>query len=573
MPQQESPLDTLAKMGDIRARNQQMQTAQLQQQALQQENQQRQIELDDSRKMSQAWMQAGGDLDKTAQLFAQMGGSPKGMMALQQQVMQMKEQKAKLSTAELQNLGAKNDQIESLLQPVLAESDPAKQKPLWDSALATAVQKGLLTADEATQHPYQGPDVAKQYATGLQTEKWVTAQAAKERGAAAQQQADTAKAADQRKQADEDLIHGVATLGVAQPKSQAEYQQLVGQLPPAAAQRILQAVPVLQFDPATSMDKIRRLGMTPEQQTQADQAAANAKETARHNAAEESQGTQRIGIEQKRTNLQEQQLGFDTNGGVSQTARMIAGGQIDPQTTRSMLRRSPGLIEQVKRADPNFDEANIDNRYETLKEFTNTSVGKAGGQALALNTLIHHADLFQRVGEALKNNSFRPGNALYNEVSTMFGGPAPTDAKLVARFLAGETGKVATGGVPAEGEINGILQSLSTNNSPDQLVNAGKTILQIAAGRATPLMEKVHQAKLDNQVQVIGDDARGILKRRGFDPNTMKPAGQGAPPLPATGLSQSDVGKVYMSPKTGKAMKITAVNPANPKQFKSEEVQ
>src|SRR5215471_15505566 len=153
----ESPLETLAQMGEIRARNQQTQAVAL-------ENQQRQQDLKDQQNLRQAWMESNGDLDQTAQNFAKRGGSPKAMMALQQQVTMMKEAKAKLSSAELDNQGKKNDQIESLLQPVIAETDPAKQGTLWSNALNTAVKGGLLSADEAAQHPYPGPDGVKQYA-------------------------------------------------------------------------------------------------------------------------------------------------------------------------------------------------------------------------------------------------------------------------------------------------------------------------------------------------------------------------------------------------------------------------
>ena len=52
--------------------------------------------------------------------------------------------------------------------------------------------------------------------------------------------------------------------------------------------------------------------------------------------------------------------------------------------------------------------------------------------------------------------------------------------------------------------------------------------------------------------------------------NTAPAAGAVAP-MPAT-LSAADVGKVYLS-KTGQKLKITAVNPANPKQFQSQTVQ
>ncbi len=218
----------------------------------------------------------------------------------------------------------------------------------------------------------------------------------------------------------------------------------------------------------------------------------------------------------------------------STTAGMIARGEVDPATTRTMLRRQPGLLSQVHTIDPGFDEVDIDKRYNTAKEFSSSSNTKAGGQVIALNTLIHHADLYLQTAEALKNGSFVPGNAVYNAVSSAFGSAPPTQANMVARFFAGETGKVATGGVPAEGEINGILQNLGTNASPDQIAGAGKSLLQIASGRMIPLQEKLKDAHLEKQFPVVGADATDILTRRGFDPATMKPVASGNIPTPAS---------------------------------------
>jgi hypothetical protein len=279
-----------------------------------------------------------------------------------------------------------------------------------------------------------------------------------------------------------------------------------------------------------AMKTLGRSALTAEQRTTADAAEATRQETASRDratqaneAAQRTQGQQRLGIEGAQLKINQERYGFDTNG-VSPAAQMAADGRMDPATLRSMLRSNPGLIGQIQRVDPNFDEGNMDNRFTALKEFGSTSISKAGGQALALNTLIHHADLYMQTAEALKNGSFRPGNAVYNAVANAFGAAPPTNAALVARFFASETGKVATGGVPAEGEINGILKNLGTDAGPDQIAGAGKTLLQIAAGRATPLIERAKEARIDNIVHVIGPDAQEILKRRGFDPNTMKPA-------------------------------------------------
>ncbi len=285
------------------------------------------------------------------------------------------------------------------------------------------------------------------------------------------------------------------------------------------------------FGDATNPKVIRMMGLDAKEAIQTGQKdvelarqASMQAETQRHNLQDESAARTRAGIEAGRLAVEKQRFGFESGGGISESAKMIAAGQMDPQTTRAILRTNQGLINQVRQIDPNFDEANIDKRFNTLKEFTNTSTGKAGGQALALNTLVHHADLYLKTAEALKNGTFRPGNAVYNSVAQAFGSAPPQDAAMVARFLAGETGKVATGGVPAEGEIKGILGNLSTSSSPDQIAGAAKTLLGIAAGRATPLMERVKDAGLENVVHVLGPDAQAILKQRGYNPSTMKPA-------------------------------------------------
>jgi hypothetical protein len=278
-----------------------------------------------------------------------------------------------------------------------------------------------------------------------------------------------------------------------------------------------------KFNPATDRAAINRIGMTPEEQTKADAEAATLSQTKTRDTQTALNENTRNRIAGGELNIK--QKTFDAQyGSAATTATAIAAGKIDPQTVRAELRKNPGLLNQVLAVDPKFDEGNIDNRYTALKEFGNTSVTKAGGQSLALNTMIHHADLYMEAGDAMKNFTFKPGNTAYNEISSMMGHAPPQNAAVIARFLAGETGKVATGGVPAEGEINGILKTLSTSSSPEQISDAGKTLLQVAAGRATPLMELAKKNKIDNIVQVLGPDAQSILKRRGFDPDTMKPA-------------------------------------------------
>lgn len=231
----------------------------------------------------------------------------------------------------------------------------------------------------------------------------------------------------------------------------------------------------------------------------------------------------------------------------------------EPLPTGRAANSGPGVLltNAVYQADPNYTPLLGQKRKTELQDFSQASLPHAGGQAVALNTMIHHADLYMEAGEALKNGTWRPGNAAYNAVAAAFGKAPPLQADLVARFFAGETGKVATGGVPGEGEVNGILQNLKNSNSPQQIADAGKTLLGIAAGRMVPLQERIADAKLENLAPpLLGPSAKAILVRRGFDPNTMQPVKAGAAPKFNVGDSVMYQGKLHkitaIDPKTGK---------------------
>ncbi len=376
--------------------------------------------------------------------------------------------------------------------------------------------------------------------------KFSEAQSSAQTAASRQLSAQTGQTRETRESGQQAYTQAAGALATNPPPSTEAYQQFVDSLPHGVASRILQAVPIEQYDPKTAADAFNKAGMTADQRYKAD----NPNATGERNPTEASlamtvakgkrpgatpedvQASRDAEIALKRLDQSKREARPSINVNMTPaqadtTADMIGQGKIDPTSVRTMLRRQPGLLAQVVAKYPGFDEADIDNRYNTAKEFSSSSNTKAGGQVLALNTLIHHADLYQQVGESLHNGTFVPGNAAYNAVASMFGSAPPQNANLVARFLAGETGKVATGGVPAEGEINGILQSLSNNASPEQIKQAGQKMLEIASGRMIPLKEKRDNAKLTNQFPIVGQDAAAILQKRGIDPNTLRPAASG----------------------------------------------
>ena len=205
----------------------------------------------------------------------------------------------------------------------------------------------------------------------------------------------------------------------------------------------------------------------------------------------------------------------------AQVKNIATGGDVLPAR---MTGPSAMLKNAVYQYDPAYTPLLAQHRKEVLKNLDDQS--QAGGKITALNTMIHHGDLYQQTADALDNGTFVPGNAVWNAVKTAFGKAPPTNAGLVAQFFAGETAKVA--GEQSQGEVNAILDKMKTAGSPEQMRQAGQTLLGIAAGRMIPYQEMSDDAKLQGIAKpILGPSEKAILQRRGFDPNTMQPVKQG----------------------------------------------
>lgn len=547
-PPPESPLKSFGDLMQIRdiasqvqLRQAQMRHADQQAQVQQAEAQQKQRDLDDQNTVQahfetnpdamKGFFASGGDLTKGG-AFLPKGIQPKTAQAMATNAGKLAQEYQATRSSKAKNDAEAMGEIQKSVQSIYDRGleDPTTIAPNWSSML----QNNPFLKDLPFPIPKEVPtnlNQLKDYSASIagyhgMAEAAIARQ--KELSGIAETQAKTGQA--------------VATTGKTNLESQQlQRQQIASQLSsiaesnPGALAAAIDAVPdehKAAFQGMTDPAKIRRVVMTPEQVVQSDRETADLErrrqsdaETKRYHNAEIGARGAEVGVQRERLKLEQTKAGFDMNGGISDTARAIADGTYDAETVKKVLGKNPGLISQVKALDPDFDQANVDKRSQTLKEFTKSGTTSAGGQAIALNTLIHHADLYLQASEALHNGSFKPGNAAYNSLATMFGSAPPQNADLIAQFLAGEGGKVATGGVPAEGEIKAMLSKLGSSNSPEGSRGAAQTIISLAAGKLAPLQEKVRDAKLEKVVHVLGDDAKEVLTRRGFDPNTMKPRG------------------------------------------------
>jgi hypothetical protein len=413
-------------------------------------------------------------------------------------------------------------------------------------AIAYAKAHGLdpSVADDLAQRITANPttDTVKQLTDNLiaQSPKAQAILKGQQEAAAATETAETRRRAEDRQQ-QEFAIKAPgeqATAEFAQVRNLAP--QLSGAVRSGTYAQAFQALPpnIQKYypDPATNPKDldVLRAGMSPAEV-----------QTGAHQTVEEQQGAQRIAIERQAQEINKQRWGFEQGGGVSPAAQMIADGKVDPQTARTMLRNNPGLLGQVQTiAGQDFGFDKLDQRYGAIKGLAPGGTGQSHTAILALNTLVHHADLGIDAIDALNHGNFVPGNAAYDAIRNLGGNPAPNDFNIVKNFLSGEAAKVAQGGVPHEAEVKDAASALATKNSPDQLKGALNTLLQIAGGRMKPMIDEGKSAGLTARnswdstspdFTVLQPDSKAVLTKRGIDPNTMKPVAQGgAPPVPAT---------------------------------------
>lgn len=201
-PPLQNPMDTYARVMGIRAAQQEMQTRALQQQALTQENQLRQIQLQDQQGMRQAYIDAQGDPDKFLANIknSKYGVSYQGIMQGTQGMMAMRKAYMGLNDEQI----AQQEKIGSLIQGahdriVQAPEDQRETVLQRERANLAAIPGALQSMPEH----YTNADDLKLWGTGLQTHQQLFEETQKQRTTAAaeltaQARADQAKTSAER---------------------------------------------------------------------------------------------------------------------------------------------------------------------------------------------------------------------------------------------------------------------------------------------------------------------------------------------------------------------------------------
>jgi hypothetical protein len=328
----------------------------------------------------------------------------------------------------------------------------------------------------------------------------------------------------------------------AEPTQPGTYQRVFRGLSPA-----MQAT----FANAKTPADARRLAMTPDQVVTTDQAAQREADAEKDRKVTQGFERQKIGIAQGTQEIERAKA--DPFGALGLNQHPIAGGPQGanmsgapylatlppPMQTRvqaiaegreTLSAREKGspqgqtLQTAVEQYDPGWSEQ----RAQLRKAFTTGPDGRNIGN---LNTAPVHLAALAEAGKAMQNGSFVPGNQLYNTISTMFGGTAPTDFNGMKTVVAGEMAAAMKGNA-TDPEIASFNKSVQDASSPGQLAGViGNAFLPALAAKLNTYDERYHQqSSPTDQWSPVLPSARAVFQRYGINPLTRTAPNPAAAP-------------------------------------------
>jgi hypothetical protein len=122
-------------------------------------------------------------------------------------------------------------------------------------------------------------------------------------------------------------------------------------------------------------------------------------------------------------------------------------GELD-LTSKRLNPRQSYVLALSKRIDPDFNPQDARAYAMTVREFTNTSAGKAGGNLIRMNTALEHLREWKAAADALANGDVRAANRFVQFMARELGDPTIMDFETAAAAVGDEFAAVYKGGAP-----------------------------------------------------------------------------------------------------------------------------
>lgn len=278
------------------------------------------------------------------------------------------------------------------------------------------------------------------------------------------------------------------------------------------------------------------------------------------------------------------------------------------------LKLDPSLASQTKVQIHSVlgSAGNQKDKLEKIQKIVGDAVSESQKPATALATerltqpLKTQAEIAARVGTAQAMNASGPElasvapadrNAVQNmhQKSVMDLNAQAADASRIHTLIqAAQGGNKAAPALVPIAELRGFLNRINGTELKSVSSQAGSLSDQVEGwikgkteGQPVPpeilkATDELAGLQMSNAEQKHAGEIKAIniAHKSNLTPTKVEDLGYSRPPSPAgdvpklpASLQQSDIGKIFVSPKTGQKMKITAVNPQNPTQFQSQPVQ
>jgi hypothetical protein len=583
----------------LRQSMQQQQMGQEQLQAAHQENQQRQIQMDQTRAINQAYQAAlktdadGNPTIDRQQLTLALASNGHGsaIPAILKQVDDLEKSHVDLQEAKGKVAAQENEYAGSIGSAAKA----ANGDPQFFLTLATNAVRSKHVEPQIVQ-PLIGQVTAamQQDPTGAAARTLVgqiadhmislspTQQLRQTQATTANARASTAKTESDKAQLAKDQQY-LQQVGGAQSQQQLDALR-AGATQQGISDAAIGRIPSMYSPDA--MQAFSRTMMNADQRATTDQTKATANETARHNQADEAAAKTRNNIAGGELALSKQKFdatlgaGLDANGQPLNPDALRAAAEKDPVAVAISQYLAPdanvrtalgqATMRKVYAMDKDHDATQFPARNKTAIDYS--PAGQTGKTFMSIDNALAHVDMLSRAGKALDNNDLPDLNKIALELGYRFGGSAKNVYDGIVQVVGPELIKGTLGEAGGEGERGAMGRTLTSAVNTKTREGTLGAIAEIFGKRIDRMREGYQQQMGGKQWnRQLSADSQAVLQRY-TQPSGGPPGGQKYAPLPPT-LSQGDVGKVYMSPNTGKPIKIKQVNPTDGTQFRSEPVQ
>jgi hypothetical protein len=174
----------------------------------------------------------------------------------------------------------------------------------------------------------------------------------------------------------------------------------------------------------------------------------------------------------------------------------------------------------VGQPDPGWSQQ----RAQIRKAFI---IGKNGDNIGALSTAAVHLDDYMQAADAMKNGTFKPGNALYNKIAVTMGATEPVTLEAIKNAVVGEQATALKNSGATDTEIKYVAKPYDSANSPDQFKAAAKASLQVMYQKANTYKERYQQLiPGDTSWSPVMPSAQGVFSKYGIGGSTQPTTSQ-----------------------------------------------